>query len=168
MEAKYTSPHKAIEGCPLCVKNGQLEVIAHYPPNVPVEAATALLVLAKGSYDDYLVVPGKHSETEDDLPNDFTVACNYLRKLIPWMKEATADPRNPDAAGYHDGTNYGASAGQTVIHVHRWYSLVPEGFRVSGIATHTRNDVRCQDELGMNLQELLDSSIVKEPDFATP
>lgn len=165
MEDKHTSPHKPVEGCRFCVENDQLKIIAYYPPDVPVVAATAVLVLAKDTPDDYLVIPGEHAETEDGLPDDFTAACKYLHWFIPWMEEATADPL---VRGYHTGTNYGDPAGQTVWHVHQWYSLVPKGYRVPGIATHTRNDVRSQDALGLTLQELLDSSIVQVPDFATP
>lgn len=147
-------------GCPLCYANRKLAVLAHYPSDRPMEEATAYLVLAKGSPngDDYLIIPAAHAESEGDLPDDFTAACKYLRYFIPWMEEATKDPRNPDAAGYHTGTNYGASAGQTRPHVHQWYSRVPAGHYVPGIATQTHYDVECRNATGCGRQAFLEAS----------
>lgn len=151
--------------CPFCYQNGRLNIVAHYPPRLPVEEATAYLVLAVNApnEDDYLVIPGNHAEGEDELPDDFTAACKDLRGFIPWMGEATRDPRNPAAAGYHTGTNYGASAGQTLVHVHQWYSRVPAGYYVAGIATHTRDEVECQNVTGRGRQEFL-----KDPEIPCP
>lgn len=150
-------------GCPFCYANGKLEVIAHYPPDVPAEQATAYLVLAKDAPndDDHLVIPGNHAVTEDDLPDDFTAACKYLRWFIPWMEEAMADPDNPEATSYHDGTNYGASSGRKVKHVHKWYSKVPAGHYVAGIATQTHDEVYCKNVTGKTRQEFLGS----HPDY---
>ncbi len=146
-----------VPNCPFCYANGRLAVLAHYPVERPVEEATAYLVLAKDApnVDDYLVIPAEHVESEGDLPDDFTAACKYLRLHIPWMEEATADPRNPKAAGYHTGTNYGVSAGQTLVHVHQWYSRVPAGHYVAGIATHTHQEVVCRNVTGQGRQEFL-------------
>lgn len=170
MDDKNAPTRASLLQCPLCYFNGKLEVIAHYPPDALMEEASAYLVLAKNSPNgnDYLVIPATHAETEDELPDDFTAACKYLRQFIVWIKWAVAERKDRTEAGYHTGTNYGASAGQTVWHVHQWYSLTPRGYHVSGIATYTHNDVRCQDELGMSLQELLNASATEVPDFAAP
>lgn len=149
-----------VPGCPLCHGNGKLAVVAHYPSDRPVEEAIAYLVLAKDSPngDDYLVIPAAHVESEGDLPDDFTVGCKYLRRFIPWMEEATKDPFNPAAAGYHTGTNYGVSAGQKLPHAHQWYSRVPAGHHVVGIATQTHYDVVCRNVTGKDRQAFLEAS----------
>ena len=161
---KTISPHVPRPGCPLCFANGKLEVVAHYPPDAPLAMAAAYLVLAKGSPngDDYLVIPADHLESEDDLPDDFTAACKYLRRFIPWIKEVTADPKNRNAASYHVGTNYGASSGQTLQHVHQWYVRTPAGYLVFGIATYAHLEVMCENSQGMGLAEFLDSNTVWE------
>lgn len=157
MEDKYTVPHTPTPGCPLCYGNGKLEVIAHWPLYVPVQAAAALLVKAKDSPngDDYLVIPGAHAVSEDELPDNFTAACNSLRKFIPWMEEAEADPGNPKAVSYRSGTNYGRSSGQTIPHVHTWYVRTPADVHIPGVATMARDEQVCQERFGLSVSELI-------------
>lgn len=147
-----------VQDCPFCYANNKLEAIEHYPANVPVEQATAYLVLAKEApnTDDYLVIPARHVTKEYELPDDFTAACKYLRLFIPWIAEASQSPEDPGAAGYHTGFNFGKSAGQTLMHLHMWYSRVPAGCYVAGIATHTRDEVTCQGAYGVSRQDFLD------------
>lgn len=160
MTSSYLITHTPVAGCPFCGRV-RAEAIAHYPPDVPIEQATAYLVKAKDSPndDDYLVIPCNHAENEGDLPGNFTAACNYLRWFIPWMEEATDDPQGENAAGYHTGVNYGVAAGQTVVHVHQWYSLVPRGMRVFGIATYTKLERLCWSTLHNTLTWLVEGAI---------
>lgn len=164
--ATRSIPNRPAPGCPLCHANGKLVVVAHYPPELQESEASAYLVLAKNSPNgnDYLVVPGNHAGCEQELPDDFTAACKYLSRFIPWMAEATADPASPNVAGYHTGTNWGASAGATIVgHGHQWYSLVPAGYYVPGIATQTQRDVKCQNVTGQSRDTLMEGMLNNTP-----
>lgn len=121
MIATRSTLNRPEPGCPLCFANGKLKVIAHYQPEENARTATAYLILAKDSPNgnDYLVIPANHACREDDLPDNFTAACKYLRWFIPWMKAASRSPESAEAAGHHDGINYGRAAGQTLLHVHK-------------------------------------------------
>ena len=136
-----------VAGCPFCHPNGKLAVIAHYPASVPESEASAYLVLALNAPngDDHLIIPAVHAVGEDELPDDFMAACKYLRQFIPWI----------GGYAYHTGENYGLDAGLTVDHLHRWYSKVPKGLYVPGIATLTQQEVRCQNVTGQTVADFL-------------
>ena len=96
--------------------------------------------LAYSSIDSYpvsefhsLIVPKRHVETYFDLTEEEIQACN---DLILKTKEKILK-LDPSVKGFNIGANAGASAGQTVFHVH--VHLIP---RRTGDTAEPRGGVR--------------------------
>lgn len=89
--------------CPLCRANKLLK------ESVIADTKGAYLMRAHSSPDNFLIVPDLHAEIPTQLPDDLWGSIKNLLNKIPQRGE-----------NYNISINIGATAGQTVRHIHFW------------------------------------------------
>jgi len=95
------------EGCPYCLGNGMLKTpIIYEDDDVYV---TQPLNVDKMETITYIIVPKRHTETLESLPDNWWHAVKEANKHLPTQYES-----------FNFSLNFGKPAGQTLKHLHFW------------------------------------------------
>ena len=115
--------------CPFCYANIHTDIIAGTDAGI-VFAVQDHHPVTEGHA---LIIPRRHVKAYFDLTDDERRAADRLMHQL-FRHMTSQDPR---ITGYNIGVNSGASAGQTIMHVH--YHLIP---RRDGDSAEPRGGVR--------------------------
>lgn len=104
-----------LEGCPFCRSNGS------FKGKVLAETGQGYIVDNSFSPGDFLIIPSSHTESLQDLPDDWW---NDFKRLLATL------PTNLES--YNLSLNFGKTAGQSVKHLHFWIIPRKDGKKSSG------------------------------------
>lgn len=148
-------PELINDGCPFCIENGKLDVLAWYPGFDPVEDAEILLVRDAVFTDVYLGIPRVHCERYSQLPRDFTQRLKRMLVMFDGDREIILTTNLGLPAKRAAGTSV-----QTVAHMHTKIILVPNDISVLGLTSYHRLERELQTVLpGTSITELVMSAV---------
>ena len=98
-----------VQGCPFCVENGMVAIIA--------QTDRAYLIAVRNGAEVvtgcFFIIPKQHVESVLDLPDDWQAVFNELLWQAPGIS----------GSSFNVSYNSGRAAGQRVAHVHAWVVL---------------------------------------------